>query len=329
MPDATEPIAPDPAAIQAAHRALAQHVRATPSWEWRGHRLAARLPRTRVTLKLELFQHTGSFKPRGALCVMQSLDREQLARGVTCVSAGNHAMAVAWAARVTSSHAKVAMPRTADASRVQACRDLGAEVVLTDDIASAFATAESLRADEGRSFVHPFEGPLTALGTASLGYEFLRDTGQLDAIFVPIGGGGLCAGVACAVKQLQPRCRVFGVEPAGADTMHRSFAAGGPARIERVQTIADSLGAPYAMPYSFALCRRYVDELVRVDDDEICRALVLLFADAKLAVEPAGAAATAAVLQRRDQLEGKHVGVIVCGANVSPEAFASYLRRGS
>lgn len=321
--------APDVAAIQRAHRALQPWVRETPVWESTGHRLRGLLPTaTRLMFKLELFQHTGSFKPRGALCVMQELTQDQLARGVTAVSAGNHAMAVAYAAKALGSHAKVAMPQTADPLRIQACRELGGEVVLFPDIATAFAAAEAMQRDEGRHFVHPFEGPRTALGTASLGYEFLRQTGQLDAIFVPIGGGGLCAGIACAVKQLQPRCKVYGVEPVGADSMHRSFAKGEPQRIERVATIADSLGAPYAMPYSYALCRRYVDELVCIDDDELCRAMTLLFADAKLAVEPAGAAATAALLQRRDALPGARIGVIVCGANVSPDVFSACLARG-
>jgi threonine dehydratase len=326
---AQAPDFPDVAAIQRAHRTLQPWIRETPTWALEGHRLRARLDDgTRVTLKLELFQHTGSFKPRGALCVMQALDDATLRRGITAVSAGNHAMAVAYAARVLGSHAKVAMPRTADPARVQACRELGGEVVLTDDIASAFALAEELQRAEGRHFVHPFEGPRTALGTATLGYEFLRQTGQLDAVFVPIGGGGLCAGMACAIKQLQPRCKVYGVEPVGADSMHRSFAAGSPQKIERVATIADSLGAPYALPYSFALCRHFVDELVTVDDDELCSAMALLFADAKLAVEPAGAAATAAMLQQRSAVAGKRVGVIVCGANVSPETFSNCLARG-
>ena len=321
--------APDVAAIQRAHRQLQPWIRETPVWQLDGHRVRALVPASaKVTMKLELFQHTGSFKPRGALCVMQELAPDALARGVTAVSAGNHAMAVAYAAKALGTTAKVAMPQTADPLRIQACRELGGEVVVCPDIASAFALAEQMARDEGRTFVHPFEGPRTALGTASLGYEFLRQTGQLDAIFVPIGGGGLCAGIACAVKQLQPRCKVYGVEPAGADSMHRSFAEGSPQKIERVATIADSLGAPYAMPYSFALCQRYVDELVRIDDDELRRAMALLFADAKLAVEPAGAAATAAMLQRAETLEGKRIGVIVCGANVSPDAFADCLQRG-
>lgn len=321
--------APSPAAIQAAHRVLQRHVRETPVVGWPGFRLRRLLPDgIEVRLKLELLQHTGSFKPRGALCVMQELDDAARQRGVTAVSAGNHAMAVAWAAAVLATTAKVVMPQSADPLRIAACRELGAEVVLTADIAAAFAAAQQIERDEGRTFVHPFEGPRTALGTATLGYELLRQTGQLDALFVPIGGGGLCAGVAAAVKQLQPRCRVYGVEPVGADSMHRSFAAGAPQRIERVATIADSLGAPYALPYSFALCRRFVDELVLVDDDALCRAMALLFADAKLAVEPAGAAATAALLQRAHALPGPRTAAIVCGGNVSPAVFAQCLERG-
>jgi threonine dehydratase len=159
--------------------------------------------------------------------------------------------------------------------------------------------------------------------------EFLRQTGQLDALFVAIGGGGLAAGVASAVKQLQPRCRVYGVEPAGADSMHKSFTAGSPQRIDAVRTIADSLGAPMAMPYTYALCRRFVDELVMVDDDEICRALWLLFADGKLAVEPAGAATLAAMTKLRDRLAGQRIGLIVCGANVDHATFAKCLERGA
>jgi threonine dehydratase len=282
-----------------------------------------------VWLKLELFQHTGSFKVRGALLAMRRLSAEQLARGVTAVSAGNHAMAVAHAARALGTSAKVCMPSSANAARVRACRELGAEVVLLPDIATAFEQAARIEADEGRAFVHPFEGEAMALGAAVLGMEFLRQTGNLDVLLVPIGGGGLAAGVACAVKQLQPRCRVLGVEPVGADTMRRSFAAGSPQRIDAVRTIADSLGAPMALPYSFAMCRRFVDELVQVDDDELCRAMWLLFADAKLAVEPAGAATTAAMLQQRERLAGRRIGLIICGANVDHVTFAECLRRGA
>jgi threonine dehydratase len=148
----------------------------------------------------------------------------------------------------------------------------------------------------------------------------------LDAVVVPIGGGGLCAGVATAVKLVRPETLVFGVEPEGADSMRRSFAAGTPQSIDAVRTIADSLGAPHAAPYSFELCRRNVDELVMVDDDALRRAMKLLFVSAKLAVEPAGAAATAALAgPLRERLAGKRVGLVVCGANIDPATFATHL----
>jgi threonine dehydratase len=195
-----------------------------------------------------------------------------------------------------------------------------------DDVHQAFDRAQQIMEEEKRTFVHPFEGPLTALGTATLGLELLEQVPQLDAVIVPIGGGGLCAGVAAAVKLFRPQCLVFGVEPEGADSMHRSFAAGSPQPIEVVRTIADSLGAPYAAPYSFGLCRRYVDELVLVSDDQLRAAMALLFSSAKLAVEPAGAASTAALLgPLRERLRGRAVGLIVCGANIDRATYARQL----
>lgn len=327
--NATSITPPTLESIQLARRSLLQHVRETPAWQWQGQRIGDLVPQdTTLWLKLELFQHAGSFKSRGVMLAMQALDEEARKRGVTAVSAGNHAMAVAYAARAMGSHAKVVMPSNANPARVAASKALGAEVEQLDDIAEAFARVEEIERTEGRKFLHPFEGEHMALGSGMLGMEFLRQTGQLDVLFVPIGGGGLAAGLASAVKQLQPRCKVIGVEPAGADSMHRSFASGQPERIERVGTIADSLGAPMALPYSFALCQRYIDELVKIDDDEICRAMWLLFADAKLAVEPAGAATTAAMLQMREQLAGKRIGLIVCGANIDDATFAECLKRG-
>ncbi len=326
----TPPDAPTLEQIQRARRTLIGHVRETPAWRWQGQRVDAVAPADATVFnKLELFQHAGSFKARGVMLRMLGLDEDARARGVTAVSAGNHAMAVSYVARALGSHAKVVMPTNANPARVAACLQMGAEIEQHDDIGKAFARVEEIERTEGRTFVHPFEGEHMALGAGTLGFEFLRQVGQLDALLVPIGGGGLAAGVANAVKQLQPRCRVYGVEPTGADSMHRSFAKGAPQRIEEVTTIADSLGAPMAMPYSYALCRRFVDELVMVDDDELCRALWLLFADAKLAVEPAGAATTAAMLQLGERLEGQRIGLIVCGANIDEGTFTECLRRGA
>lgn len=317
--------------IRAARTRLGDAVRHTPVWTWTDDATRAAFDhRTALHLKLEAWQHTGSFKPRGALLAAWDLCDEARGRGLTAVSAGNHAAAVAFAARTLHTHAKVVMPRSANPARVAKCRRLGAEVVLVDDVHQAFETVTAIREAEGRTFIHPFEGPTTALGTATVGLEWLEARPDLDAVIVPIGGGGLCAGIAAAIKQAKPRCAVYGVEPFGADSMTRSLAAGEPVAIDRVQTIADSLGAPHAAPYSFALCQRYVDDVVRVDDDALCAAMVELFEGAKLAVEPAGAAATAAAWgPLRDRLLGKQVGVLVCGANIDPASYTTYLQRGA
>ena len=316
--------------IREARRRLGDLILQTPLGRWQADELSrAAGAATEVLLKLELFQHAGSFKPRGALTVMLALSKEQLARGVTAVSAGNHAMAVGYAARALGTTAKVVMPKSANPARVEGSRAYGAEVELVDDVHQAFARVKEIEATEGRTFVHPFEGPLTALGTATLGLELCEQAGRLDAVIVPIGGGGLCAGVAAAVKLAQPGCKVYGVEPEGADSMHKSFAAGSPQSIDKVRTIADSLGAPYAAPYSFALCKANVDELCLVTDDQLRAAMGLLFRAAKLAVEPAGAAATAALCgPLRAKLEGKRVAIIVCGANIDAATFAKHLGVG-
>ena len=317
------------AEIETARRALGDRVVTTPVWPWESRETARRLPAgTRIVLKLELFQRTGTFKPRGALCNMLALGPEELGRGVTAVSAGNHAVAVAYAARSLGSHARVVMLAAANPARIAACRDWGAEVELAADGHAGFARAQEIATSQGRAFIHPFEGRLTALGTATVGWELTRQTGPLDAVVVPIGGGGLAAGIANAVKLAQPRCEVWGVEPEGADTMHRSFAAGRPESIERIRTVADSLGAPYAAPYSFGLCRRYLDGLVCITDAEMIAAMGLLFRDMKLAVEPAGAASTAALLgPLRERLAGRRVALIVCGSNIDAATYGDLLTR--
>lgn len=323
--------APTIDAIRANRARIAQYIVTTPirrvDDEALGRAVGAA---TEVWLKEELFQRTGSFKPRGALSVMLDLDAEALSRGVTGVSAGNHAISLGYSARRLGTTAKVVMPKTANAFRVQVCRELGAEIEFVDNVHQAFTRADEIVATEGRTFVHPYEGPKTVLGTASVGLEFieqLRAEGTvLDAVVVAAGGGGLSAGVACAVKQLSPGTRVYVVEPEGADSMHRSFKAGTPQSIDAVRTIADSLGAPRCEPYTFALNRQFVDEVVLVDDEQIREAMRLLFRSAKLAVEPAGAAALAALMYPlRMRLDGLRVGLIVCGANVDPATYAAQL----
>jgi threonine dehydratase len=310
---------------------LSGKVLRTPVWRWETGAVPEELDDdTEVWLKLELFQKTGTFKVRGALNSVEMLSPEQRKRGVVAVSAGNHAIAASYAAMAAGVHAKVVMPRHASSARIAACREFGAEVILMPDVHRAFEHGLQIEADEARTMIHPYDGPLIAQGTATVGLELLEQVPALDAVLVPVGGGGLCGGIAAAVKQLLPSCAVYGVEPVGADIMYRSFRAGRPERIEKVTSIADSLGAPYAMDYSYGVCRRFVDDVVRVTDDEICRAMYWLYRDMKLVAEPAAATATAGLFgPLRNMLRGKRVAVIVCGSNIDHTRFSELLGQGS
>ena len=312
------------AEIRAARALVGERIVRTPVQPLTGPAVEnAFAPGTRVVLKLELFQRTGSFKARGALLNALSLSASERERGICAISAGNHAIAAAFAAREVGTSAKVVMKTGANPFRVAECRRYGADVELLSDFHAAFRRVEEIRDTEGRTLIHPFEGLRVATGTATLGLEFLEQAPDLDAVIVPIGGGGLAAGVSTSIKLAKPECRVYGVEPYGADTMWRSFVAGSPQAIEKIDTIADSLGAPYALPISFALCRAHVDELVRIHDEEMIGAMRFLLEHARLAVEPAGAAATAALLgPLSGQLTGKRVGLIVCGSNIDAASFA-------
>jgi threonine dehydratase len=279
---------------------------------------------TRVYAKLEFLQRTGTFKARGALAVLNSLSAEQRDLGVTAVSAGNHAIATAFAAKAVGASAKVVMIGSANPVRIEACRAYGAEVVLADDVHEAFKTAQRIQEEEGRFFVHPFEGADIATATGVVGLEMCEQCDSFDALIIPVGGGGLIGGISNAVKQIRPDCEIVGVEPEGADSLHRSFAAGEPKAIDKVRTIADSLGAPFAMPYSFGLCRDNVDMLVLVDDMQLRRSMGLLFEAMKIAIEPACAASTAALFgPLRGQLRDRTVMLVFCGSNIDWATFQS------
>ena len=278
---------------------------------------------TQVLAKLEFLQRTGTFKARGALATLQSLSAKEHQNGVTAVSAGNHAIATAFAAEVMGTTAKVVMTRSANPSRVAACKSYGAEVIMADDVHQAFALAQKIRDEEGRFFVHPFEGASIALGTGTVGLEICEQVDNFDAIIIPVGGGGLIGGISNAVKQLRPDVEVIGVEPEGADSMHRSFESGKPESIEKVMTIADSLGAPFALPYSFELTRKNVDRLVLINDSQLRKAMGFLFQSLHIAVEPACAATTAAILgPLRESLRGKRVVLVMCGSNIDWATFS-------
>ena len=188
---------------------------------------------------------------------------------------------------------------------------------MAKDVHTAFDIAQEIQNSEGRFFVHPYEGPEIAKGTGTVGLEFCEQCDDFDVLLVPVGGGGLIAGIANAAKQLRPDCEIIGIEPEGAKSMHLSFDSGQPQSIDKVRTIADSLGAPGALPFSFKLCQENVDSLALVDDDMLKRAMGFLYRHMQIAVEPACAATTAAILgPLREPLAGRRVGLIFCGSNI-------------
>ncbi len=277
-----------------------------------------------VFFKLELFQRTGTFKYRGALNNLLNVDLD--GRGITAVSAGNHAVAVACAAAELGVDARIVMQASANPARRALAASYGADILIEPDGPSAFAHAERLVAQEQRVMIHPFDGPYVTAASGGVGRELLADAPELDAVVVAVGGGGLIGGVALAVKALAPQCAVYGVEPAGADGMRQSLAAGHALTGITVSTIADSLAPPLTTPHTLALCQRYVDDVVTVTDEAMAQALRCLFAEAKLAVEPAGAAALAAAMgPLRERLAGKRVGIVVCGSCIDEARFSALL----
>jgi len=278
------------------------------------------LPDTDIYFKLEYLQHAGSFKARGALNSIYSLSDKS--KGVTAFSAGNHAIAIAYAAKKAGVSAKVVMPATANPFRVERCRYWGAEIVFGKTIGDLIPIVESLQHDEGRTLIHPYEGIHTVEGTATVGLELCNDIASLDAVVVPVGGGGLISGIATAIKQLQPDCKVIGVEPAGACGMAQSIAVGSALPAVDTASIADSLSAPMHLPMTYSLVQQHVDELVQVTDDQLRDAMRFLFIEMKMAVEPACAAAIAAVHgPLLETVRGKRVALIACGSNIDMQTF--------
>ena len=277
----------------------------------------------RLHVKAELFQRTGSFKARGAVNAVLSLPEADRARGLVTMSAGHHAAALAYAAAAVGTTATVVMPATANPGKIAATKSYGGEVVLTAE--SLRDTMNALRDERGLTVVHPFDDPAVVAGAGTVGLEIVDAVPDVDAVLLQVGGGGLLAGVAAAVKSLRPAALVYGVEPDGADAMTRALAAGEPVDIRPV-SVADALCAPYAGAATLPLVREHVERVVTVPDAAILDALRLLFERTKLAVEPAGAAGVAALLTRAVDLPaGAHVVVVASGGNVDAATLARLL----
>ena len=285
---------------------------------------AARLSRrldNQVLFKREDLQPVFSFKLRGAYNRIAHLSDAEAARGVICASAGNHAQGVALAAQRRGIRARIVMPRTTPDIKLQAVRDLGGEIDLVgDDYDSAYEHALSLARDEGLTFIHPFDDPEVIAGQGTIAMEILRQHDEhIDAIFVPIGGGGLIAGIACFVKALYPAIRIVGVEPEDAASMHASLLAGERVTLERVGIFADGVAVKRVGAETFRLAQQYVDEIVLVSTDETCAAIQDIFEDTRSIAEPAGALAVAGLKKwvAREGARGRTFVTLNCGANMN------------
>lgn len=282
-----------------------------------------------VYIKPENLQVTGSFKVRGATYMISQLSDEEKLRGVIASSAGNHAQGVALAASANGINSIICLPSGAPISKVEATRSYGAEICLVPGVYDdAYRKALQLRDERGMTFVHPFNDPMVIAGQGTIGLEILDDLPDVDAIIVPVGGGGLISGVAYAAKQLKPGIKVYGVQAAGAPSMVRSLEDGHLGRLSSVSTIADGIAVKEPGNLTYDLCSKYVDRIITVTDDEICAAILLLLEKHKLIAEGAGAVSVAAAMFGGLPLEGKKVACVVSGGNVDVTILNRIINRG-
>jgi threonine dehydratase len=276
-----------------------------------------------IYLKIETFKPTRTFKVRGALYKIASLDDAARRRGVVAASAGSHAQGVAFAASALGAPATVVMPRGVSETIVRVCRAYGANVLLEGDVYDdTLALAHRIEREEGKTFVHPYADPLIVAGTGTIGLEILDDLPDVELVIVAVGGGGLITGIALALRSSRPGVRIVGVEPEGADAVGRSVRAGHPIVLEHPQSVADKLVAKSTEVLNVELARRYVDEFVTVTDSELERASYESLEALSLLVEPSGAAPLAAVRAGKVDPRGRRTVLVVSGGNATAALIA-------
>lgn len=300
--------------VQSARETISDTLTSTPLIM--DHVLSERLGR-RVWLKGELFQRTGSFKPRGGLNWIRSANWDELAGGLGAVSAGNHALGLAWAAREADVPVTIVMPDNASPFKVDGSRALGAEVILHGDINDAWTLMHELIDQRGLTLVHPYDDLRIIAGQGTVGLEILEQAPETSAILCPIGGGGLISGIGIATSALQPELKLFGVEPAGAASMAYAWALGGPKHLDRVDTCAKSLAAAVVGEHTYHLCHQVTDDLIAVNDEAIQRAIHHLIQHTKLYAEPGAAVGVASLLEGMVELPPTgDIVVVITGGNM-------------
>ena len=312
--------------IRAAHERIRTHLYLSPA----NHSAAlSQMTGQQVFLKLDNLQRTGAFKERGALNKILTLTEDERRRGVIAASAGNHAQAVAFHASQNNIRARIVMPLMTPLVKVAATSNYGADVVLHGaDYDEACAEATRQSAEDRLTFLHPFDDDEVIAGQGTIGLELLDQIPDLEALVVPIGGGGLIGGVACAIKETNPAIRVIGVQTERLPSMLRAREAGHPVTIPAEATIADGIAVRRAGDKTLPLVERYVDQLVTVDEEEIASAILVLLEREKTLAEGAGATALAALLQKKTTLDGHRTAVLVCGGNIDVTLLSKIIERG-
>lgn len=286
-------------------------------------------PKANVYLKTENLQVTGSFKVRGAYYKISQLTEEEKAHGVIACSAGNHAQGVALAAKKNGIKAVICLPDGAPISKVEATKSYGAEICLVEGVYDdAYNKAIALRDENNYTFIHPFDDENVIAGQGTIGLELIEQIPDIDAVVVPVGGGGLISGVAFALKSLNPNIKVYGVQASGAPSMVESLSEDKIKCLENVSTIADGIKVKEPGEHTFELCKKYVDDIVTVTDDEVSSAILALIEQHKLIAEGAGAVSVAAVMFDKVPVEGKNVVCLVSGGNIDVTILSRVIKRG-
>ena len=277
---------------------------------------------TNLFLKLEFFQHSGSFKARGAVNNILNLSDAQKKLGITAVSAGNHAIATSFAANKFNIKNKVFMYNNANSFRINCVKSYNANLIFSNP-KEAFVNVEKVSKENGYTIIHPFDSINTIQGTASLGYEISNQIKKLDNIIISVGGGGLISGVGSIIRQKYPHCKIIGVEPEGAKGLTESLEKGQPISDVKINTIADSLSPPFHLPFSFSICQKVVDKMILVSDFEMKKAMKFMFDNFKFVLEPACVAGVAALLgPLKNKFQNEKTLIILCGSNIDMKSWA-------
>ena len=304
---------------------LKDHIIETPTIKFNSSFLKKINPNTEIFMKLELFQHTGTFKARGALSAASQINKNKRKFGITAASAGNHAIAASYAANKFNIKSKIFMYKSANKFRIKTVKSFTSNIIFSEPN-EVFKKMNYCSINEGYKIIQPFDGIYTIQGTATLGYEICNQVDNLDNIIISVGGGGLISGIGSIVKQRFPKCKIIGVEPKGASGLTKSLKAKKPLKNIKVNTIADSLGAPLHMPYSFSVCEKVIDQMILVSDYEMKKSMRFMFDNFRLILEPACVAGIAALNGKlKNKLKNQKTLVVLCGTNIDLKSWINIL----